>query len=440
GPGDTGVGLIKGDPTGIDAFGDGRFDVVSWDPRGTHASSRVKCFRSGGAEARFWAGASIPTSNAASKKFVPKVKRWTRGCEKVSGWLRPHITTADTARDLNHLRVLSGESKLTYIGLSYGSMLGQTYANMYPGKVRAMLLEGIVDAQSYTRNAETRIASGIRDSDDVYMRFLSLCEKAGHARCPLAGGNLTARQRFEKLLNRLKSRQTPAPGTSPPLSSPESLSYSDFLISQFQPIRNPGVWPQNASAVRAAWKGNGSGLESGSREFTTPAGWAGVATSASIQCADGPARQGISAWPKVIDRFKGISRLQGAVQGWWGWAPCAASSTRSEDSYRGPWGKETKNPILLINQTHEPNTPYANAVNAEKYLGNAVLLTLNGYGHLPFQDPSACVTAAERAYLISLVVPSKGSVCQADRQPFDPGFGQPLSVVARASDTARPSR
>ncbi|MGK2956433.1 MAG: alpha/beta fold hydrolase, partial [Solirubrobacterales bacterium] len=159
GPGDTGVGLIKGDPTGIDAFGDGRFDVVSWDPRGTHASSRVKCFRSGGAEARFWAGVSIPTSNAASKKFVPTVKRWARGCGKVSGWLLPHITTADTARDLNHLRVLSGEAKLTYIGLSYGSMLGQTSANMYPGTVRAMLLEGIVDAQSYTRNAEDRIAA-----------------------------------------------------------------------------------------------------------------------------------------------------------------------------------------------------------------------------------------------------------------------------------------
>lgn len=105
---------------------------------------------------------------------------------------------------------------------------------------------------------------------------------------------------------------------------------------------------------------------------------------------------------------------------------CAAWPTRGEDNYRGPWNAKTPNPILLINQLYEPNSPIRNARRAEKYLGDAVLLTLDGYGHLPFQDPSACVTAAEAAYLIDLVVPAKGTVCAADRQPFDVDFGQPL--------------
>ena len=145
GPGDTGVGLVRGDPDGLDAFGGGRFDVVSWDPRGTNASTRVRCFRSQRSESRFWAGASIPTTNAASERFRRKTAALARRCGEVSGWLLPHISTADTARDLDHLRVLMGEEKLTYVGLSYGTLLGQTYANLFPDRIRAMMLNGIVD-------------------------------------------------------------------------------------------------------------------------------------------------------------------------------------------------------------------------------------------------------------------------------------------------------
>ena len=76
GPGDTGVGLVQGDPDGLDAFGGGRFDVVSWDPRGTNASTRVRCFRSQRSESRFWAGASIPTTKAASERFERTTAAW----------------------------------------------------------------------------------------------------------------------------------------------------------------------------------------------------------------------------------------------------------------------------------------------------------------------------------------------------------------------------
>src|SRR5262249_7651576 len=152
GPGDTGIGLLQGDPEGIDALAGGRFDVVSWDPRGTNASTRVRCFRSQRGESRFWAGETIPTTNSASKAFEAKVASLVRRCGEVSGWLLPHISTADTARDLDHLRALMGEEKLTYIGLSYGTFLGQTYANMFPDRIRAMLLEGVVDPTEYSKS------------------------------------------------------------------------------------------------------------------------------------------------------------------------------------------------------------------------------------------------------------------------------------------------
>ena len=151
GPGLSGVATVQGDPAGFDAIGGGRFDVVSWDPRGTNASTRVQCFRNPRSEAIFWAGESIPSTNAESERLAGKTVDLARRCGEVSGWLLPHVSTADTARDLDHLRVLLGEAKLTYLGLSYGTLIGQTYANLFPDRVRAMLLMGIVDAPAARR-------------------------------------------------------------------------------------------------------------------------------------------------------------------------------------------------------------------------------------------------------------------------------------------------
>ncbi len=420
GPGESGVGLLQGDPAGIDAIGDGRFDVVSWDPRGTNASTRLRCFESQRDEARFWAGASIPTTKTASERFRRMTAKLAHGCGEVSGWLLPHLSTADTARDLDHLRVLLGEEKLTYVGLSYGTYLGQTYANMFPDRVRAMLLNGIVDAVEYSKSAEARIAMFVSAADEVFDQFLSLCESAGLGRCALAGGGHTAAARVEQLFSRAKRAPIAARGARPPLLSRQKLSYGDLLLSQFQPLRAPRAWPENAADLAAALGGDGSALESGASGFVTPAGWAATTTSAAIQCADAPANQSSWAWPQVIRRLERVSRLQGRVQGWWEWAPCASWPVHGQDSYRGPWNASTPNPILLINQRYDPNTAYANAVRAEGYLGNAVLLTHEGYGHLSFQNPSECVDKAMVDYLVDLITPPQGAVCPSDQQPFDP--------------------
>lgn len=425
GPGLSGVETVQGDPTGIDALGGGRFDVVSWDPRGTNASTRVQCFRDPRSEAIFWAGVSIPSTNAESERFARKSVDLAERCGEVSGWLLPHISTADTVRDLDHLRGLLGEEKLTYVGFSYGTLIGQTYANLFPDRVRAMLLNGIVDAPANTEGAEARSASDASSADEVFEQFLKLCEKAGPKRCALAGGGETAAERVGRLFAQVKRATIPAPGASPPLLSPQELSYGDLLLSQFEPLRAPARWPANAAALAAALGGDASALTTGASPMTSPASWAGWTTSSAISCADAPARQSIRDWPQVIGGFERISRLQGRVQGWGRWAACASWPVRGEDNYRGPWGAKTPNPILLINQRYDPNTGYANAVHAEQYLGNAVLLTQEGYGHLSFQDPSVCVNKAMVDYLVDLITPPKGTFCESEHKPFDPDFGKP---------------
>jgi pimeloyl-ACP methyl ester carboxylesterase len=419
GPGESGVGLVSGAGSELDGWGDGRFDVVSWDPRGTNASTPVRCFRTQRAADAFWKGVSLPTTKRASEAYSRKIAELARRCGRVSGWLLPHISTADTARDLDHLRRLVGDKALTYAGLSYGTLLGQTYANMYPGRVRAMMLDGVVDPVPYSRRAESRIAKGVRGTDAVFDQFLEACREAGRDKCALAGGKRTPAQKLRALFQRVRRAPIPAPGVSPP----GVLDEGDLLVSQFQPLRSPAQWPLNAAHLNAALGGDASGLEAGARPFFSADAWVGPTTSAAIQCADAGARQALDAWPRVIERFRSSSRMQGPVNGWWLWAPCAAWPVRGEDAHRGPWDAATSTPILLIGTRFDPNTAYRNAVRVQRLLGNAVLLTHDGYGHLSYQDPSACVERARVAYLVDRVTPAPGTVCEPDQSPFEQGGG-----------------
>ena len=112
----------------------------------------------------------------------------------------------------------------------------------------------------------------LRSADEVFGQFLSLCESAGPERCALAGGGQTAAARVEQLFAQVKVAPIPAPGVRPPLLSPQTLSYGDLLLSQFQPLRAPGTWPVNAANLDAALRGDGSSLESAA----TACFWMGI--------------------------------------------------------------------------------------------------------------------------------------------------------------------
>ncbi|MFL5792705.1 MAG: alpha/beta hydrolase, partial [Actinomycetota bacterium] len=106
-----------------------------------------------------------------------------------------------------------------------------------------------------------------------------------------------------------------------------------------------------------------------------------------------------------------------------GRAPCASWPARPADRYTGPWTASTRNPVLLVGTRFDPNTPLVDARIAERRLGNAVLLTHDGYGHLSSADPSTCVVQATGRHLVDLATPARGIVCPSDRLPFDPDFG-----------------
>lgn len=422
GPGVSGVGTVKEAGDELDTFGGGRFDVVSWDPRGTGASTHVRCFANPNAVAKFWGDLGVPTTASASPVYLRTMIAFARRCGEMSQALLPHITTADTARDLDYLRELLSERRVTYLGWSYGSFLGVTYANMFPTRVRAMVLDGIVDPIQNVAGREPALANGAADADLVFGKFESLCDRAGRLRCALAGDQPAARgiTRFIARLRRAPISAPSAPGGR--------LSYGDFLTTLFLKLRSPDQWPQLAKDIRAAESGDGSAIENTALTLRSPSGYEQLEAPIAIACADSPAQNPPQAWPAVTKRLTAISFIFGPLSSWWLWAPCASWPVASANRYTGPWSARTRTPILLISTKYDPNTPFANGQRLRRLLGNAVLLTHDGYGHTSTADSSACVERAERRYLIGLSVPKRGWICPSDRPPFDPNFGKPDGV------------
>jgi pimeloyl-ACP methyl ester carboxylesterase len=425
GPGGS-VEKVRDDGATLATAGRGRFDVVGWDIRGAGTSTHVRCFRGEQPLVAFFRDWKIPFTAAPSRRMLATTAALARRCGKVSGALLRHISLGDTARDLDYLRRLVGDRRLTYSGVSGGTLIGQTYANLFPRNVRAMVLDGVVDPVTYTRGTEAQYVNELSYSDRAFAGFLALCDRAGPDGCALAGPGATAAARVERLLARLRRAPVAAPSADPA----GRLTYGDALSAILVNMSGgPARWPAMAAQFDAAARGDGSDLATTGRiltqVFSSQTAAPGL-PAVGLTCADSPARQGPGAWREAVGAITDASAIYGPVISWWRWAPCASWPTHSADPYTGPWNATTPNPILVIGTTQDPNTPYVNAVRTARRLGNAVLLTHDGYSHTSPLDPSTCVQRATSAYLVHLATPPRGTVCPSDRRPFDPEFGEPL--------------
>jgi pimeloyl-ACP methyl ester carboxylesterase len=253
--------------------------------------------------------------------------------------------------------------------------------------------------------------------------FLSLCGRAPNARCAFSAGSPAAtRAKFAALLRRLRFGATPT-----------DRAYADFVSEAIGGLYLTQNWGKLGSTMQKMWTSVSDSPAAWSHSLLTlsepaAAGLPEDATSATgstaqyaslgqtdgIVCGESPNPKP-AALPR-IDAFA-VNR-SGPVGAYWTWeVPCATWPATAAAPYDGPWDHRTANPVLVIGTTHDPATPYQNAVAMSRQLARARLLTVDGYGHSALFSPSSCTGHYETRYLIDLILPAPGTRCRGE-QPF----------------------
>lgn len=422
-----------------------RFDIVGFDPRGVGSSTpAVRCAATS-EEAASLLNPTFPLNTIQELTAANKAAQGAIGCKRTAT-IASHMSTGNVARDLELLRKSVGDPKLTFLGFSAGTLIGETYANIFPTKTRAIALDGTLDPQKFTtgRNAleaaqplDYRLGSHL-GTDEAVTGFLKACADAPGT-CAYAFPGATAaslREKFDATLARVR-------GTGGVVvdfgDGEETLSYQDLIGLVYGEL-NAGIFTSQdlagtLEAVDLASQGQTEAIPSDDlaalrdalHRWFTGGGGPVVEPYDNFQdafstfvCNDtrGPSL-GLTYGPygRLAD-----SQVAGFGPFWvWTTAACASFPVEDDDAYTGPWGANTTTPILVLgNRGGDPSTRYANTVSAVGVLGNARLLPVDMYGHTAYNLASTCVNEKVDAYLISLSVPANGTSCGTDFGPFDP--------------------
>ncbi len=453
GPGGSGVDFIQA--VGRFMFSDrvrARFDIIGFDPRGIARSAPIECFET---VEEFLAVIDIapfafPVTRAEERLWIESDGLFDASCAALAGPIMDHMSTANVARDMDLLRQAVGDDAMTYYGVSYGSYVGSTYANMFPDRVRAVAIDGIIDPISYAtgrgNEAETLPSDARLKSEqgayDTLRAFLRNCN-AGGANCAFSAGN--PRRRFERLAARLRRQpiELPDPG-----GEPFPFGYADLISITLGALYSPSVWPDLAEFLRSVWVEAGRQRMAGalhaleaplaSREpyEQTFEGFLGV------WCTDADNPSDPQAWAAAARAADAENPYFGRP--WiWGSSACATWPGQDGDRYIGPFDVPTANDVLIIGNRNDPATRYQDARSTARIMPDSRLLTLEGSGHTSL-FLSSCVDRHLSRYLLTGAVPAEGAVCQVDVVPFSQPAGR--SAAARAvapflvPPTVRPAR
>ncbi|MFI1918835.1 alpha/beta hydrolase [Nocardia sp. NPDC020380] len=408
-----------------------RFDLVSWDTRGVADSAPVRCFPDATAQQLFLtAYPPLPGAADGERPFFTASKSLAEQCQANAGDLLPHVSTVDTARDLDLLRRAVGDEKLTYHGISYGTYLGALYANMFPGRVRAMALDGSLDFRgnagidTVDQPIDTRqdVATGISGTFDA---MLSSCTAAG-PKCAFSEGNPV--DKWHRIIDRVRREPIAWDGTrydysavitaAGALSNPAAWPQLADTLQHLYDLRDTPYRPEDALAEAMSLVGRAAEIGTGSAGNANTYDDNYTEAFDAIQCGDSRVPRDESVYSALAvsedQRVPYFGRL-----GVLGAMTCAYWPQTAVRPYSGPWDRRTAAPILVINGRNDPATPLAGAAAGARELADAHLLVIEGAGHSSMYVHSTCAEAAKREYLIAGTLPPAEATCPADGNPFE---------------------
>jgi pimeloyl-ACP methyl ester carboxylesterase len=417
GPGGSGVDFALGAASYFSPEIMRKFDVVGFDPRGVARSHPVVC-----SEKLFeQAPTSLLTSRADYERLVAFNRTLGQDCRKRTGPLFDHVDTLAVIQDMDAIRVALGERRINYYGISYGTLIGQQYAERYPKNFRALVIDSNMDHSLGSRRFfETETATG----EENFGEFVRWC--ARDTACPFH--RTGAGTVWDALVARADRGELRDPN-------------SDMLLTAFDLSSNAlGAFYGPDWAALAAW------LESLRTGLPVAGGPAPVSAAAPRH---GAARDDVVEYPVAVfceDWRIQVRSYREAAKLWadarriaphmrmspiaWSVGSACPGFTTTVHNPPHPLKVKGAAPILMLNARYDPATGYNWAVNAAKQLGKAAtLVTYEGWGHGVY-GRGPCANRITDRYLVDLTMPARGTRCPAI--PPAPAPGKARSPVAPA--------
>lgn len=455
GPGGSGIEFAMfGAPFLFGADIRDNFDIVGFDPRGVARGTPARCF---GNYKKIFSlpGGAIPTNDEEIALWTAFDEAFTEACDQRGNRLIGHMSTGNVARDLDQLRQAVGDEKLTYYGISYGSMVGNTYVNMFPENVRAVVIDGVLDPIAWTtgRPGNEGIPMTARLNSDegaqaTVEEFFRLCDEAG----PACAFGPDSAAKYRELTTAVLDndpvffRVEVAPGVL--LEFP--LHYGDVIGMTLGAMYSSGSWPFLAQDLQAmyeqfvegspdphvAWSEEGPppGAVFDSWVKLEPHYYNFLEAFPSVTCADSDNPTDLQAWKDAAGPLPADNYFT-VLWTWIGSVCRTYDAAADEDRYAGPWDAQTENPILVMSTLYDPATPVHGAELVHDLLPNSSLVLVDGWGHGAL-GISGCADFFRNQYLLTTETGYDTQLCPQDFGPFDffgppPGDGGAMAARAR---------
>ncbi len=399
GPGESGIEFLKGDVSSFTKLNH-RFDLIAWDPRGVAQSTPVTCV-DGAQEDTYLSIDTVLDDPQEKQTLIQADKDFAAGCQSRSGELLPFMDSASTARDMDQIRAAVGDAKLTYLGFSYGTYLGQWYAHLFPTHVRALSLDGVVDPTVPANDSLLGQVIGFEQNLQAYLAECKARTTCTYGRTGDPGAKINAAMAtLDATPLKVGNRQLT-----------RSLAMTGLLVTLY----DQSTWQYLDLALGKLDNGDGSTLLLLADIYNhrnSDGTYANLFNGGfhAAYCMDFPVPTDISAYDQLTSSYTKASALFGP------WSvysnlQCAYWPVKPK-SGQGPLTVRGAPPILLVGGTNDPATPYSEAQSVNRQISGSILLTRQGNGHTSY-DASTCVHAAEDAYLIDLTLPAAGTICSS---------------------------
>jgi pimeloyl-ACP methyl ester carboxylesterase len=396
---DTAVYLSFGEALGgLPTAVTDQFDIVGFDPRGVGRSDPVKCISNADQDATF-AAAPDPTSDAEFNEIAALNKKIADACGKKYGDQLPLFSTKQAAKDMDAIRAAVGDPKMTYLGFSYGTLLGATYAQLFPKNIRALVLDGAVDpTQDFVSSSEEQ-AKGF---ERAFTNFTNWCKTAG-AKCPIS-----ADPRGAVTDALAKAKVSPVKGDDGRDATPGWI-----FVAVVSSLYTESGWQSLAKAVDNLQAGDATGIFQLADQYADRKSDGSYSNlfdaNLAVNCADAATVPSVQQIRQLQSQWRTKYPLFGAPLAV-GMMSCTFWPAK-HDPYPAAAAVGAP-PIVVVGTTGDPATPYENTAHLAKMLGVGHVLTWEGEGHTAYPSTS-CIVNAVDSYLIDLKVPQEGLRCPA---------------------------